>query len=191
MTRPAWHSIVGTWSGTDRVWFEPSAPVNESPIDTVVRPTLGGRGVVVESRWTMGDEEQFTTLVLVADTERPTVRGALIGTFHTDGTVMVLSPVEPEEGITGSGALAAAAAAPPAAAPSAPGPPVADAALLVEARGSYEADGEMWGWHVVLRLPDHDHLIVEAYNVEPSGAAALGVRSDHVRVVDPHDEVAV
>ena len=162
MSSPAapWHSLVGRWSGRDRVWFEPSTIANECDASLVVRPTLGGRGMVLESTWSMGDEEQFTTLLLVA--VAPGHEGVLIDTFHTGGVPMALTPS-----------------------------PSPDGDLLVDVAGSYDGGGAQWGWRVTLCLVDHDHLVIEAHNVSPEGDAALAVRTEHTRVIDPHDEITV
>ncbi|MHB1139889.1 MAG: DUF1579 family protein [Microthrixaceae bacterium] len=195
MAASGWHSLVGRWTGTDRIWFEPSSLANESPVDLVVRPTLGGRGLLFESRWSMGDEEHFTTLVLVAGATG--TEGALIDTFHTGGAVMALAPVEARDGVSGSGAVAAAADSgtdPTADSGTdglADGPARMDATLLAEARGTYEGDGERWGWHLAVQMTDHDHVVIQVVNVEPSGAAALAVRTTCTRAIDPHDEVAI
>jgi len=166
MSSPAapWHSLVGRWSGRDRVWFEPSTIANECDASLVVRPTLGGRGLVLESSWSMGDEEQFTTLLLV--TVESSHEGVLIDTFHTGGVPMALHP--------SPSALSSA-----------------DGELLVDVAGSYDGGGADWGWRVTLRLADHDHLVIEAHNVSPEGESALAVRTEHVRTIDPHDEITV
>lgn len=166
-TTPGWHTLVGGWTGTDRVWFEPSTLANESAAAVVVRPTLGGRGVVIESRWTMGEDEQFTTLLLVAGADG--VEGALVDTFHTGGGAMALAPVPAADRSSIVGEV--------------------EGIVLAHAAGGYDGDGERWGWHVVLRSVDHDHLVVEAHNVSPGGEASLAVRSELTRAVDPHDEV--
>jgi hypothetical protein len=155
-----WHSLVGHWSGHDRVWFEPSTIANECDASLVVRPTLGGRGMVLESTWSRGDDEQFTTLLLVAGESGH--EGVLVDTFHTGGSPMALHP-SPEPG----------------------------GDLLVDVAGTYDGDGADWGWRVTLRQVDHDHLVIEAHNVSPEGDAALAVRTEHVRTIDPHDEITI
>ena len=82
--------LVGGWSGTDRLWFEPDQLANESEVTAVMRATLGGRALVHEYRWSFGDEEHHGTMLIV-----PTDSGhevALVDTFHTGGTIMRLVP---------------------------------------------------------------------------------------------------
>jgi hypothetical protein len=35
--------------------------------------------------------------------------------------------------------------------------------------GSYDGDGQTWGWRTMWAMPDPDRLVVEAWNVSPQG----------------------
>ena len=40
---------------------------------------------------------------------------------------------------------------------------------VVDVLGSYLGGGERWGWRTVLRCPTAEELVIEAFNVSPSG----------------------
>lgn len=152
--------LVGSWSGTDQLWFEPDQLANECAVAAIIRPTLGGRGVIHEYRWSFGDDAHHGSMLIV-----PSGTGheaALADTFHTGGGIMRLTP--PEE---------------------------SDPDSVVDTIGSYDADGERWGWRVVVHQPDHDHLEVTSWNVAPDGQASRATLTQLTREVDPADVVTV
>ena len=178
------HTLVGDWSGTSRLWFEPGEPANTSPAVLSVRPTLGGRGVILEYRWTMqaaeddGEvteaEEQLGTLVVTPVDDGHHL--ASIDTFGTGGTIMLLTSTALAEG---------ALADPP------PADVGADVTPLVQVLGSYHGDGEIWGWRMAITQIDHDNLVITSWNVEPTSEQQLAVVDSYTRQIDPHDEVAI
>ncbi|MDQ2678917.1 MAG: DUF1579 domain-containing protein [Actinomycetota bacterium] len=151
--------LVGGWSGTDRLWFEPNQLANEGDLAAVIRPTLGGRALIDEYRWTFGDDVHHGSMLIV-----PTDAGheiALVDTFHTGGSIMRLTP-----------------------------PPDPDPDAVVDALGSYDADGQTWGWRVVVHQSDHDRVELTSWNISPDGEAARAVLTQLAREVDPaHDAV--
>ena len=36
-------------------------------------------------------------------------------------------------------------------------------------QGSYDGDGQTWGWRTTWAMPDVDHLVVTAWNLSPQG----------------------
>jgi hypothetical protein len=168
------HRLAGDWSGSDRLWFRPDELANESRTSVFARPTLGGRALVYEYGWTMGDEDQHGTL-LVTPVDGG-AQAAWIDTFHTGGTIMSLS----------SAALAASVLGPVS-------EPDLDAAVepLCDLLGSYDGDGVAWGWRMRLVLPDHDRLVVSQWNVSPEGEQLLAVLGQYERVIDPHGDATI
>ncbi len=154
MTEPSsLQQLVGGWSGTDRLWFEPDQLANESEVAAVVRATLGGRALLHEYRWTFGGDEHHGSMLIV-----PTEAGhevALADTFQTGGTIMHLRPS-----------------------------PDPDPTALVDVLGSYEGDGERWGWRIVLHQLDPDRVELTSWNITPDGRASRAVLSQLARVVD-------
>ena len=87
---------------------------------------------------------------------------ALADTFHTGGGIMRLTP-----------------------------PAESDPDAVVDAIGSYDADGERWGWRVVVHQPDHDRIELTSRNVAPSGTASRAVLTQLTREVDPAQDATV
>ena len=153
-------TLAGHWSGTDRLWFTPDDLANEGAATAVIRPTLGGNGVISEYRWVMGDDEHHGVLLIV-----PVDGGhqlALADTFHTDGSIMSLQPS-----------------------------PEPDPAALADALGSYEGDGETWGWRVAVAHPEHDRIEITMWNISPAGDATRSVSTRLTRDVDPAEDVSL
>jgi Protein of unknown function (DUF1579) len=180
------HVLAGNWSGIDRLWFEPGPPANRSEAVLAIRPTLGGRAVVIDHRWTMAPgtaeaEEHLGTFLVTPVGEGTQV--AWIDTFGTGGTIMAL----------GTGALAAAGLAAVAVDPMlrTVGQDGADGEPFVDALGSYDGDGVSWGWRLQIARPDHDTLVIAEWNVTPGGEEQLALLGEYHRDVDPHDEVTV
>jgi hypothetical protein len=60
------------------------------------------------------------------------------------------------------------------------GEPRADGAISV--LGSYAAGPERWGWRTVIRRPQPDQLVIEAYNISPAGQEDRAIESVLARV---------
>lgn len=170
------HRLVGDWSGTDRLWFQPDEVANESHSAVTARPTLGGRALVYEYRWSMDDEEHHGTLLVTPTADG--VQASWIDTFGTNGTIMSLSTaalalagLDDVEEPSGTG-----------------GAPVSP---MFDVLGSYDGDGVAWGWRIRLLLPDHDHLVLSQWNITPGGEQQLAVLGEYERVIDPHGDATI
>ncbi len=85
---------------------------------------------------------------------------AFADTFHTGGSIMRLVPS-----------------------------PDPDPEASVDVLGSYDGDGEQWGWRIVLHQLDDDHVELTSWNIAPDGQASRAVLSQLSREVDPDDAV--
>lgn len=84
-------ALVGDWSGTNRLYFEPGNLAEESDTSGWVRLAVGGRAAVHEYRWSF-EGDTHTGLALVTFTDEG-FQGSWVDTFHTAGSIMALAPV--------------------------------------------------------------------------------------------------
>jgi hypothetical protein len=90
-------SLAGTWTGTNRLYFQPDVLAEESACVATVKQLGTGPAVVHEYTWHFeGEEQRGVALVTESD---GVLQGSWIDTFHTSSGLMDLAPVDGAEGI--------------------------------------------------------------------------------------------
>lgn len=79
--------VEGRWSGTYRLWLEPSVLRVESSTECVATRVLDRRNVLFDYEWTDLDGQQFGTM-LVGRPAESEVEMTLIDTWHTGSSSM-------------------------------------------------------------------------------------------------------
>jgi hypothetical protein len=90
-------SLVGTWSGTNRLYLEPGNLAGESATSGTVRLVLGGKVAVHEYEWSFEGETHSGVALLAANDDGYQVSWA--DSFHTASAIMSFGPVAGEEGL--------------------------------------------------------------------------------------------
>lgn len=145
-------SLVGSWEGTCRTWFEPDALADESPVRGSIRPVLDGRFLrheyegSIQGKPRHGDE----TIARNAVTKRYQV--SWVDDFHMNYAILFSEGAATERGFVVSGTYDVGPDSPP------------------------------WGWKTRFDLVDGDHLIITAFNVSPDGQEAKAVETRYSRV---------
>lgn len=135
--------LAGEWVGVSRVWFEPGAPSDESPIRGSIRPALGGRFMIHEYESALGGKPLQGVVLIGWHIDAKRYEMAWIDSFHT-GSAILFS--------TGAGEAG-------------PLPNV-----LCHYGGH---DGTPpWGWRTTIEQPDAETLVLTAWNIEPDGQEA-------------------
>jgi hypothetical protein len=97
-------SLAGTWTGTNRLYFQPDALAEESACAGDIRVLGDGPAVVHQYSWTFeAQQHQGIALLSVSD---DLLQGSWVDTFHTSGTLMDLAPVDGAAGIVLQGTYA-------------------------------------------------------------------------------------
>jgi hypothetical protein len=97
-------SLVGTWSGTNRLYFQPGALAEQSDCSATIRLVGDGPAIVHEYEWVF--EEQSHHGVALLSVSDDVLQGSWVDTFHTSGTLMDLAPVDGAGGIVLQGSYA-------------------------------------------------------------------------------------
>lgn len=100
--------LAGKWTGTNRLWLHPQAPVRESATTMAVAPAAQGRFLAFAYTW--ADEGKPQDGLLLIGGEGDEVTGAWIDSWHM-GTKLMLS--RGAATTTGAVSIAGTYAAPP------------------------------------------------------------------------------
>lgn len=147
-----WQSMVGEWSGDNRLWLSPEDPVRTSVTTARLALTARGRFLSVRYTWAEGGKEQEGELLIGLHPKTGEVTGAWVDSWHNGDRLMPLRGRAREDGV-----LAAAGTY--------PAPPDPD-----------------WGWRIELEATAADAFEMRMYNLTPDGEEAPAVSARYARV---------
>ena len=151
--QPRLAGLAGEWSGTAKLWFEPDVLASEDVVSGTIVLLHDGRAARHDYRTVVDGSACTGTALLAASNSPSSWQIAWIDTFHTGAAIMFST------GPRGDGDGAG-------------GP--------IDVLGSYEADGQTWGWRTTFES-EGDRLLVRHYNVMPGEDGALAVEFDYRR----------
>jgi hypothetical protein len=144
-------SLVGSWEGTCRTWFEPGKLADESTVRGTVAPVLDGKFFRHEYAGTIQGKPRHGEETLAFNSVSRRFQVAWVDDFHMNYAIM-FSEGEP----TGRG-------------------------FMVKGTYDVGPDSPPWGWKTIYEVIDKDHLTITAYNVLPDGQEAKAVETEYVR----------
>ncbi len=80
-------SIVGSWTGTYRLWLEPEVLRSESVTTSQIVSVAGDRFVRIDYDWLDGDEPHQGSMFYGLNND-DVAQLAWVDSFHTDGSIM-------------------------------------------------------------------------------------------------------
>jgi hypothetical protein len=145
-------SLVGSWKGTCRTWFEPGTLADESAIAGMIRPMFAGRFFRHEYEATIQGRPRHGEELIAFNSITRRFQTSWVDDFHMNYAIMFSEGVATQSGFAVQGAYDTAPKAPP------------------------------WGWKTVFEVIDGDHLTITAYNITPDGLEAKAVETKYGRV---------
>ncbi len=151
-------SLVGEWTGTNRVWLMPGEPVRESA--TAMSIALVARDGFVTFKYTWADDGQPQDgLLIVRNATEPGDKDMVwLDSWHTGGQFMVFRGE-----VDGDGRVSALT--------SYPAPP-----------------GPDWGWRIELAAKTADEFTIRMYNIQPGEDEQLAVEAQYTRGLEVNNE---
>ncbi len=135
----------GKWTGIKKLWLAPGKSVCESDISADVNETAMGRSAIIGYSWSLKGEPQEGHLLLTTDYGKGNVQAAWVDSFHKSTGIMVLK-----------GRFS-----------------MPDTIDLLSQDATASAPG--WGWRMIIRAPDDNHLELINYSITPDGDELLTI----------------
>ncbi len=145
-------TLIGSWEGTCRTWFEPGVLADESTVKGRIEPILGGIFFRHTYAGTMKGKARTGDETIGFNAVRKVFQISWVDDFHMNYAIMFSEGAATENGFAVSGEYDVEEGVPP------------------------------WGWKTVYELIDTDHLTITAFNVSPEGEEMKAVETVYERV---------
>ncbi|RPI00289.1 MAG: DUF1579 domain-containing protein, partial [Calditrichaeota bacterium] len=135
MEKELLQSLIGSWEGTCRTWFEPGKLADESRISGRISPVLDGFFFRHEYESSLQGKPRHGEELIAFNSVTKRFQVSWVDDFHMNYAIMFSEGEATERGFFVLGKYDVAPGTPP------------------------------WGWRTVYEVIDRDHLIITAYNI--------------------------
>jgi hypothetical protein len=147
----AFASLSGNWSGSNRLWLDPSAPPAESETTLTAGTTAQGKFLRLAYTWSHEGAPQDGLLVVGQNPEGGAAQASWVDSFHNGDKFMILN-----------------------------GSVNADGSIALKGSYSVEGYGE-WGWEIMLLPPSGNRFTLKMDNIDPAGTHYPAVEAIYTR----------
>lgn len=148
---PKLPDLAGAWTGHNKLWFMPNAPVHESATTATIRTVAGGRYLVMDYTWSHDGTPHDGHMVVRLTGEPDDADIVWVDSFHQSASIMRLSGVaKSASAVTARGSY--------------PAP-----------------TGPDWGWKIAVAAEAQERLVMRMWNITPDGQEALAVEAVYAR----------
>ncbi len=147
----AFTSLKGQWSGTNRLWLDPSAPPAESPTALTAATTAQGTFITLAYTWSHEGALHDGLLVFGQNSESGAAQASWVDSFHSGDKIMSFD-----------------------------GNASSDGSVVVKGSYTVEGYGT-WGWQIALHPPTAEHFTIKMDNIAPDGTHYPAVEAVYAR----------